>query len=165
MSASTISYRNLARFSCAWRRVAAILRAGVIAVGTVTGRAEIAESEEAGPRAYCQYDALAVEPALMATVPAGRGSERSVAVPQPRAGNPLALTPHPLHLIRGRARDTLSARATPPPTAYPAPLRGPRTLRPRPSPTSPKPGPTPTPPIRAGSHRSTAPSVPGAQRR
>jgi hypothetical protein len=74
-------------------------RSGVIAVGAVTGRAEIVDSEDAGPRPYCPIDAVAVTPVPKAALLSQLGFEMAEVVRTPRAGNPLALSPDELDLI------------------------------------------------------------------
>jgi hypothetical protein len=86
-------------------------RAGVIAVGTVTGRAEVVDTDDAGPRPYCPVDAVAVEPVLKADLLAELGFEMTEVVRTPRAGNPLALTPDELDLIADHLVDDPWPRA------------------------------------------------------
>jgi hypothetical protein len=74
-------------------------RSGVIAVGFVTGRAEIADDGDAGPRPYCPIDAVAIDPIRKATLLADLGFELAEVVRTPRAGNPLALTPDELDMV------------------------------------------------------------------
>ena len=80
-------------------------RAGVIAVGCVTGPAVVEHHDDGrqhdvGPRPYCPVDAVAVKPpigkaALLATF----GFSGAEVIRTPRSGNPLALTPDELDLI------------------------------------------------------------------
>jgi len=74
-------------------------RAGVIAVGTVTGPAEVHDCGPAGPRPCCPVDAVAVAPVRKATLLLDIGFQTSEVVRTPRSGNPLSLTPDELDLI------------------------------------------------------------------